>query len=58
MDRFLENLRREAEANPTMALAVGAAFLTAVSKLINAHGQSKGSRAYARDVERRIRQSK
>ena len=55
MNRFFENLKREAEANPTITLGVGAAFLTAVGKLIQAHGESAGSRAYARQVNHRIR---
>lgn len=58
MDKFLDNLKREAEANPIMALAVGAGVITAISKFIDAAGHAKGSRAYARDVNRRIRKSK
>lgn len=58
MEKFLENLKAQAEENPVMALAVAAGCMTAASKLINAYGQSKGSRAYAKDVERRIRASK
>ncbi len=58
MDRFLDNLKREAEENPTMALAVGAALFTSLSKLISAHGQAAGSRAYAKDVARRLKDSK
>jgi hypothetical protein len=55
MNEFLENLKREASANPTVTLAVCAGLLTAASKLITAHGNAKGSIAYAKDVERRIK---
>lgn len=58
MNRFFENLKREAEANPTITLGVGAAFLTALGKLIQAHGESAGSRAYAKQVQHRIRQDR
>lgn len=55
MTPFLENLKREAEANPTVALAVAAGLLTAAGQFINAVGRHKGSNAFAKDVERRIK---
>lgn len=48
MDKFLENLKREAEANPTMALGVAAGLLAAAAKFIEAAGSVKSKRAYAR----------
>jgi hypothetical protein len=48
MDKFFENLKREAEANPIMALGVGAALLTAAAKLIEAAGSVPSKRAYAK----------
>lgn len=48
MNTFLENLKREAEANPTMAMGVAAALLSATAQLVNAHGKHKGSAAYAK----------
>jgi hypothetical protein len=50
---FLNNLKREAENNPMLAVALGAAFITACSKFIDAAGHSAGSRAYARAVKHR-----
>lgn len=50
---FLDNLKREAEANPTLTMGVAAALLTAAAKLIDAHGRHKGSAAFAKDAERR-----
>lgn len=58
MNRFFENLKREAEQNPTVTLGIGAAFLTAVGKMIQAHGDSAGSRAYARQVNYKIRRDR
>lgn len=58
MNEFLENLKREAAANPIVALGIGAALLTAAGKFIEAAGHAKGSAAYAKDVERRVRESK
>lgn len=58
MHRYFESLKRQAEENPIMALGVGAAILTAVGKFIDAAGHARGSHAYAKDVKRRIKQSK
>ena len=58
MNEFLENLKREASANPVMALAIAAGLLTAAGKFIEATGHARGSAAYAKDVERRIKASK
>lgn len=55
MNDFIENLKREASDNPIMAMAVAAGLLTAASRLVDAVGRHKGSTAYAKDVERRIR---
>jgi hypothetical protein len=57
MNEFLENLKREASENPTVALAVAAGLLTAASKFIDAAGRHKGSAAFAKDVDRRIREA-
>lgn len=58
MNEFFENLKREANANPVMALVIGTAMLTAAGKFIDAAGRYKGSNAFAKDVERRVRNSK
>lgn len=58
MRRYWENLKRHAEENPLVALGIGAALLTAVGKFIDAAGHARGSHAYARDVNRRVKQSK
>lgn len=55
MNQFFENLKREAEANPTVALAVAAGLLTAAGQFVNAAGRYRGSNAFAKDVERRVK---
>ena len=47
MNEFLENLKREAEAQPLIAMGVAAALLTAAGKFIEAAGSVKSKRAYA-----------
>jgi hypothetical protein len=58
MKRFWEKLKLQAEENPIVALGIGAAILTAVGKFIDAAGHYRGSNAYARDVNRRIKKTK
>lgn len=58
MKRFWNNLKRQAEENPIVAMGVGAAFLTAFGKFIDAAGHARGSHAYAKDVNRRVKASK
>jgi hypothetical protein len=58
MHPFVANLKRQAEENPIMTLGIGAAVLTAVGKFIDAAGHARGSHAYAKDVNRRIKNSK
>lgn len=50
-NRFLDNLKREAEANPIVALGVGAALLTAAGKFVEAAGSVRSKRAYAKVAE-------
>lgn len=56
--RFVDNLKHQAEENPALALGIGAAFLGGLGKVIAAIGHARGSHAYAKDVNRRIKQSK
>lgn len=53
MDKFLENLKTQAEENPVVALGVAAGLITAISHLINSAGNAKNSRAWAKEVARR-----
>jgi hypothetical protein len=55
MDKFMRNLKRQAEENPIMAIAVGVAVLTALGKFVDAAGHAAGSRAYAKQVNYRVK---
>lgn len=57
MNKFYENLKRQAEENPLAALVVGTALLTAAGKFIDATGATVGRAAYAKQVENSIRKS-
>ncbi|HXQ35304.1 MAG TPA: hypothetical protein VN843_14905 [Anaerolineales bacterium] len=48
MNEFLENLKRDAEANPMIALGLAAGLLTAAGKFIEALGSVPSKRAYAK----------
>jgi hypothetical protein len=58
VNEFLENLKREASANPTTAIAVAAGLLAGAAKFIDAVAHHKGSTAFAKDVARRSKQFK
>lgn len=57
MNEFFTNLKSEAERNPTLAIVVGTALLTAAARFIDATGHAAGSRAYARAVNHRVNKS-
>jgi len=51
MDKFLANLKIQAEENPIAALGVAAALLHGASKLLNAN-------AWSKEVNRRVKASR
>lgn len=53
MQKFLDNLRRQAEENPILALGVGAAVVTATSKLVHTATEARNSKTWAKEVDRR-----
>lgn len=55
LNKFLNNLKEQAEANPMAALVIGTAVLTAAGKFIDASGAAVGRRAYARQVDNSIK---
>lgn len=57
MKKFLDNLKAQAEANPIVAMAAGAALLTAVSKLMDANTARVSAHTHALEVNRRIANS-
>lgn len=58
MNDFLENLKRQAEENPIVALGVGAALITAIGKLVSSSVDAKNSKTWAREVARRSAKAK
>jgi hypothetical protein len=53
MHPYLENLKRQAEEQPLVALAVGTAALAAVTRLMQANTERTNSRTWSKEVERR-----
>ena len=58
MDINQDKIKQAFEENPVGFMAAAGAVLVGVSKLVEAYGNYRGSSAYARDVNRRVRQSK
>lgn len=54
-NKFIQNLKRAAEENPVAVLIATAAVITATAKLVDAMGHNAGSRAYARQVDAKLR---
>lgn len=54
MNEFLTNLKRQAEANPILALAAGAAVLTAVTRFLGASVDARNARVWSKEVSRRL----
>lgn len=53
-----EKLKEQWDENPITVIGVGALAITAVAKLIDAVSASKGRRAYARQIDYKIRNRK
>lgn len=51
--RFVQNLKRQAEENPIVVIGVSAAFITAVSKLLDSNTKRSYAKANAQEIERR-----
>jgi hypothetical protein len=58
MNKFMTNLKRSIEENPLAAIAVATVAVTAVAKFVDAAGHTRGSNAYAKQVNRSIKNSK
>lgn len=57
MEKFYNNLKAQAQANPVAAMFVAAALLTAVSKVMDSNTQRSYAKTHAREVNRRIAQT-
>jgi hypothetical protein len=58
MEINTEKLKQEFEQNPVAFMMATGAVLMGASKVIEAYGNFRGSSAYARDVNRRVKMSK
>lgn len=58
MNKFLAKLQQQAEDNPILVLGVGAAAVTAVAKLVESVSAVQGRRAYAKQVNHRVKKNK
>lgn len=56
--KFVQNLKRTAEENPIIVLAAAAALITATAKLVDAVGHAKGSSAYAKQINAKLKKGK
>lgn len=57
-NRFVNRLKAQVEENPIVALGVGAACATALSKLLDASTSRANAKAWAKEVDRRDRNSR
>lgn len=55
--RFINNLKRQAEENPIVMLGVAAAVITATSKLMDSNTARLAAKTHAKEVARRIAKS-
>lgn len=55
--RFVEKLKRQAQENPLLTIAVAAMFVTATSKLMEANTQRTYAKAHAKEIDRRVYKS-
>ena len=53
MNEFLDNLRRQAEDQPMVAMGIGAAAITAIAKLLNAQTEHRNAKTWKKEVDRR-----
>lgn len=57
-ERFVQNLIKQAEENPLVAIGVTTALMHATAKLVDASGHRAGSKAYARQIDNKIKGGK
>jgi hypothetical protein len=55
MKQFANNLKRAAIENPIATITVAALAVTAAAKLIDAAGHARGSNAYAKQVNAKLK---
>lgn len=58
MSRFTDNLKNQVEDNPMLAVGVGAAAVTALSRLLKASTEHRNSKTWKKEVNRRTKKTK
>lgn len=58
MKKTIAQLKAAWNENPLAVIAVGAATVTAVAKLVDSTSAAQGRRAYAKQVEYRVKSKK
>ena len=53
MKKFIDNLKRQAEENPLVAISIGIMAATAATKLIQVSTEHQNSKTWAKEVDRR-----
>lgn len=54
-NKYIEKLKQKFEEDPITVIVVGSLAVTATAKLIDAASAAQGRRAYAKQVEYRVR---
>jgi benzoyl-CoA reductase/2-hydroxyglutaryl-CoA dehydratase subunit BcrC/BadD/HgdB len=58
MKRYLQRLKLAAEENPLAAAAIAVALISATAKFVEAYNHNTGARAYAKQVDYRVKNKK
>lgn len=58
MDQFVDKLKAQANENPMLALGIGAAVITSIGKLIDSASAAQGRKAYAKQINHRVKTQK
>jgi hypothetical protein len=57
LNKFIDNLTKQASEQPLVAVGIGAAFLQAASKFLNANAARNNSKTYKKEIDRRVKKS-
>lgn len=52
---YLDRLKQQFNENPVLVIAVGAAAVTAVAKLVDAVSAAQGRKAYAKQINHKVK---
>lgn len=58
MEKFLKNLKEQAEEQPMLAVTAGVGVLAVVAQVINSVSAAYGRRTWSKEVSRRSRKTR